>query len=139
MKRSAVIIALCVFPVALPAQQLQEGTWSGSLLRTGGGNQQRQPQKVSLEFKKIPDPHWAWRPGGGEVWSVTLVAPQGRSALENLTMSLQTMSFSYMRGDIRMICGLRQQADDTYQGDCIGDGDNQVLRLTLNPPPAAKQ
>lgn len=139
MNRSALVMVFFALSVAPHAQERQEGTWSGTLQRVGPNNQQRQVQKVSIEFKKAPDPHWVWRPDGGDVWVTTFVSPQGRAPLMDLQMEHETIAFGYMRDDVRVNCRLRQQADDTFHGDCVGDGDSLVFRITLSPPAAAKK
>ena len=139
MRRSTFAIALVwVLSSALQAQELQEGTWTGTLVRAprAGGNNP-QPQRVSLEVKKIPDPLWRWRPGRGEVLEVVFVVPQRRAPVTDLVIGKASLSFSHQREDIQVNCRLDLQPDGAYEGDCVGDGDARTFRLTLTPPKAA--
>ena len=139
MRRSTFAIALVwALSAILQAQELQEGTWTGTLLRAprqGGNNPQ--PQRVSLEVKKIPDPLWRWRPGRGEVLEVVLVVPQLRAPVTDLEIGKTSLSFSYQRDDIQINCRLNHQPDGAYEGECVGEGDPRKFRLSLTPPKAA--
>ncbi len=120
------------------AQDLKEGTWTGTQQRTDGNN--RQVQKVTVEFKKVPDPHWAWRPATAEVWSVTFNGPPvGRAQVGDFRLDAGTMTFSFMRQDLLYECKLQQQPSDAFTGRCASDGSNQAFRITLNPPAPAAQ
>lgn len=135
MRYSILLIAVaCVFVSTLESQELSEGTWSGTVVRIGQGQGNPQPQRVSLEVKKSPDPHATWRPGKGDVWNVTFVFQQGRSQATNLRLENGSLSFSHKRGDIQMNCRLDRQPDGAYQGQCVGDGDARRFRITLTPP-----
>lgn len=137
MKRSTFILALAWFlAAALQGQEFQEGTWSGTSVRVGGRNNNPQAQRVSLEVKKIPDPHWRWRPGKGEVLNVTFIMPQGRAQVSDLRVEKGSLSFWY-RQEVLVTCRLDRQADDVYQGECVGDGDARRFRVTLTPPKAS--
>ena len=118
------------------AQEMKEGTWTGTHQRTDNPNN-RQVQKVSVEFKKVPDPHWAWRPTVAEVWSVTFIGPPvGRAQVGNFRLEAGTMTFYYMRQDLLYDCRLQQQPSDAFTGRCASDGSDQAFRITLNPPVA---
>ena len=97
-------------------------------------------QKVTVEFKKVPDPHWAWRPAAAEVWSVTFNGPPvGRAQVGDFRLDAGTMTFSYMRQDLLYECKLQQQPSDAFTGRCASDASDQTFRITLNPPvPASK-
>lgn len=140
MKRSVMLVAMfgLLSAVAASAQDLTEGTWTGTHQRTDGNN--RQVQKVTVEFKKVPDPHWAWRPSAVEVWSVTFNGPPvGRAPVGDFRLEAGTMTFYYLRQDLRYECKLQQQPSDAFAGRCVTDGSNQAFRINLNPPaPAAK-
>lgn len=137
MKRFAILVAVSGLLAAtgLSAQERQEGTWTGTHQRTDGNN--RPVQKISIEIKKSPDPHWAWRQGAADVWSVTLVGPPvGRAQVGDLRIEAGAMSFYYMRQDLRYDCRLQQQPTDAFTGRCVADGTNQIFNITLNPPVA---
>lgn len=138
MKRFVVVLvtALSLLSSAgASAQEMQEGTWTGSHQRTDGNN--RQIQKVTVEVKKVPDPHWAWRPTAAEVWSVTFNGPPvGRAQVGNFRLEAGTMTFYYMRQDLQYECTLQQQPSDAFTGRCASDGTGQVFRITLSPPAA---
>ncbi|MGH9383110.1 MAG: hypothetical protein ACRD2N_02290 [Vicinamibacterales bacterium] len=129
-----VVLMACVCPVLLQGQGVQEGTWSGTRVRVPGrqgGNQQ--PQRVSIEIKKAPDPHSAWRPEKRDVWNSTFITPQGRAQLSDLLVGNESLSFSY-RQEVQVTCRLDRQPDGAYQGMCVGAGDGSGYRVTLNPP-----
>lgn len=137
MNRAAVLLSLVIalawfFSAALQGQELQEGTWSGTQLRLGARNP-GQPRNVSIEVKKIPDPHLRWRPGKGEVWNVTHITPQGRFSVSDLHLEKESLSFSY-RQESLVTCRLDRKPDGAYEGECIAEGDARKTRLTLTPP-----
>lgn len=140
MNRLVMLVAMLglLSAIAASAQDLKEGTWTGVHQRTDGNN--RQVQKITVEFKKVPDPHWAWRPTAVDVWSVTFIGPPvGRTTVGDFRIDAGTMKFYYMRQDLRYECTLQQQPSDAFSGRCDGDGSNQSFRITLNPPaPTAK-
>lgn len=139
MKRPVVLLGFAIalawsFSSALQGQELQEGTWSGSWINTRGDNPR--PQSVSIEVKKIPDPHSRWRPGKGELLSITFVLPQGRAQVSDLRLEKGTLSYSsrVTTGDT-INCRLDLRKDGTYEGDCVGEGGGNPRRhLTLTPP-----
>ena len=135
MKRTMrVILIVCACPALLQGQGVQEGTWSGTrvrVARAGGGNQQ--PQRVSIEIKKAPDPHSAWRPEKRDVLNITFIVGQGRSQIGEFRLETESLSFSY-RYEVQVTCRLDRQLDGAYQGMCVGEGDARGYRLTLNPP-----
>ena len=141
MKPILTFTLVCVASIALHSQDLQEGTWSGSMVRVGGNNPRPQVQKISIEVKKVSDPHWAWRPGGGDVWTVMFVGGpnQGvRAQVTDLHVDNQSIAFSYKRQDLRTICRLNRQPDGNYEGECTGEDDPVRFRMTLLPPKASK-
>ncbi len=122
--------------VAASAQDMKEGTWTGVHQRTDGNN--RQVQKITVDLKKVPDPHWAWRPSAAEVWSVTFSGPPvGRAQVGSFRVEAGTMTFNYMRQDLLYECKLQQQPSDAFIGRCASEGTDQAFRITLNPPVAA--
>ena len=135
MNRLVMLVAMIALlsAVAASAQDLKEGTWTGGHQRTDGDN--RQVQKITVEFKKVPDPHWAWRPTAVEVWSVTFNGPPvGRAQVGDFRVDAGTMTFSYMRQDLLYECKLQQQPSDAFAGRCASDSTGQAFRITLNPP-----
>lgn len=140
MNQVVILVAILglLSAVAVSAQDLKEGTWTGGHQRTDGNN--RQLQKITVDVKKVPDPHSAWRPTAVEVWSVTFIGPPvGRTAVGDFRIEAGTMKFYYMRQDLRYECTLQQQPSDAFSGRCDSDDSNQSYRITLNPPaPAAK-
>jgi hypothetical protein len=123
--------------VSIIGQEFQEGTWGGTLNRLIAGNPRPQRQKFALEFKKAPDPHWAWRPGSSDAWSVTVIGQQGRSQATDVRFDGETLAFKYRRQDFLMSCGLTRQPDGTFEGDCLSDGEQGVFRVSLTPAKAA--
>lgn len=124
-------------PAVAAAQELQVGTWSGTILRLrAAGNQNPQPQRVSLEVKTVPDPHSSWRPGRGELLDIVFVAPgnQGRNPVADFSVDKASLSFSYRREDTVTKCRLDRQPDGSYEGQCVGEEDGRRFRITLNPP-----
>jgi hypothetical protein len=141
MNRSAILVAmvgLLAAAAGAAAQDMREGTWTGTHQRTDGNN--RAVQKINVDVKKVPDPHWAWRPTATEVWSVTFNGPPvGRAQVANFKLEAATLTFSYMRQDLTYECKLQQQPGDAFVGRCVSDGTQQAFRITLNPPaPIAK-
>lgn len=131
-------LVVLVSPLMLLGQDLSEGTWGGTLSRLNANNPRPQRQKFALEFKKAPDPHWAWRPGTGEVWNVTVISQQGRSQAMGFRIEGESLSFSYRRQDTIQTCELTRQPDASFEGHCIGDGDPASYRLSLIPAKSAK-
>jgi hypothetical protein len=133
MMRSLLVALVMVSAAALHAQDLQEGTWGGTLTRFNANAQRPQRQKFALEFKKAPDPHWAWRPGSNDVWTITVILQQGRSQALEFRWVGETMRFAYRREDAIVSCELAAEPDGTFAGDCLGDGDASSFRLSLTP------
>lgn len=136
MKRLALVIAVAwsfASSSGLQGQELREGTWSGTVIRTGRQGVPGQPRSVSLEVKKIPDPHLRWRPGKREVLNVTHITPQGRFSVSDLRLEKESLSFSY-RQESSVTCRLDRKPDGAYEGECIGEGATRAWRLTLTPP-----
>ena len=137
MNQLVMLVAMCglLSAAGASAQEMKEGTWTGTHQRTDGNN--RPVQKVTVEVKKVPDPHWAWRPTATEVWSVTFNGPPvGRAQVGNFRFEAGTMTFYYMRQDLLYECKLQQQPSDAFIGGCASDATNQAFRITLNPPVA---
>lgn len=139
MRRSTLVIAtlcICLAAAGVAAQDLQIGTWTGTILRLrASGNQNPQPQRVSLEVKTVPDPHSSWRPGRGELLDIVFVGPgnQGRNPVADFS-DKASLSFSYRREDTVTKCRLDRQPDGSYEGQCVGEEDGRRFRITLNPP-----
>lgn len=125
------VIGLMVFSaIGIGAQELTEGTWGGTVTRLNPNNPRPQRQKFALEFKKAADPHWAWRPGSGDTWTVTVIHQQGRSQAMDLQLGGEALSFSYRLQDAIVTCQLARQADASFEGDCVGAN---AFRLSLTP------
>jgi hypothetical protein len=135
MKRTLCFVAIaCCLPILTRAQGLQEGTWTGTRVRVGGQGMNPQPQRISVEIKKAPDPHGAWRLEKHDVWNITLVTNQGRVQLSDFQIEGETLMFSY-RDEVLFTCRLDRQPDGAFQGLCPGiAGGGRGWRLTLNPP-----
>lgn len=133
MTRSLLVALVLVWAAGLHAQELQEGTWGGTITRFNANAQRPQRQKFALEFKKAADPHWAWRPGGGAVWTITVILQQGRTQALGFQWTGESMTFSYRREDAIVSCELARQANGAFEGDCLGDGDATSFRLSLTP------
>jgi hypothetical protein len=139
MNRALVMALALVASTVAAAQPLQEGTWGGTLSRFNANNPRPQRQKFALEIKKGADPHWAWRPGSGETWMATVIHQQGRSQAMDLRLDADALSFAYRREDSLMTCRLTRQTDGTFEGDCVGDANASLFRLSLTAPkPATK-
>lgn len=140
MTRLVILVAVfgLLSAAGASAQEMKEGTWTGTHQRTDGNN--RPVQKITVDVKKVSDPHWAWRPTAVDVWSVTFSGPPvGRAQVGDFRVDAGTMTFSYMRQDLVYDCKLQQQPSDAFTGRCASDGSNQAFRITLNPPvPTAK-
>ena len=128
------LIALALswsLPSILHAQELREGTWWGSQTNPNNGN----TQAVSLEVKKIEDPHWRWRAGTEELLSATLIGPLGQYLVTEIRLDAEKLSYSYTRRQGgRVNCNLILQQGSSYAGDCVRqDGGGRRL-VTLTPP-----
>ena len=139
MNRVAIVVstsALLVWSLAtLGAQEIQEGTWTGTRIRIGGRSMNPNMQRVSLEIKKAADPHVAWRPEKGQLLNITVVQQQQRLQASDFRLDRESLSFSY-KLETTVVCQLARQPDGAYQGDCLADGDGLRFRWTLNPPKA---
>ncbi len=69
----------------LHAQELREGRWSGSRTNPDNGN----TQAISLEVKKIADPHWRWRASTEELLSTTLTDSQGQVLVTDIQLDAE--------------------------------------------------
>ncbi len=115
----------------LHAQELPEGTWSGSQTNPNNGN----TQIFSLEVKKIADPHWRWRASTEELLSATLTGGQFQVLVTDIQLDAEKLSYSYTaRQGGRVNCNLTLQQGSSYAGDCVPqDGGGRRL-VTLTPP-----
>ena len=128
------LIALALswsLPSILHAQELPEGTWSGSQTNPNNGN----TQTFSLEVKKIADPHWRWRASTEELLSATLTGRQGQFLVSDIQLDGEKLSYSYTaRQGGRVNCNLTLQQGSSYAGECVRqDGGGRRL-VTLTPP-----
>jgi hypothetical protein len=137
MNRALLIALAWVSAVGVHAQELTEGAWSGTLTRVVANNPRPQRQKLALEIKKAPDPHWAWRPGGGDTWNITVISQQGgRSQATGFELKADSLSFAYRLQDDIVTCRLTRQPDATFEGDCVDASSTRRLILTPTKPPA---
>ena len=148
MKGSTVLLGFvavlaCSFSFTLQGQELQEGTWTGTATRFNQRQNQVQSQPASLEVKRVPDPHWRWRPGGGELLSVKFVVQLGNRAqpaqVSGFRLENGTLTYSYQQDDAEVSCRLNVRKDGAYEGDCVvvgvgGAGKGGWGHLTLTPP-----
>ncbi len=128
------LIALALswsLPSILHAQELPEGTWSGSQTNPNNGN----TQIFSLEVKKIADPHWRWRASTEELLSATLTGGQLQVLVTDIQLDAEKLSYSYTaRQGGRVNCDLTLQQGSSYAGECVRqDGGGRRL-VTLTPP-----
>jgi hypothetical protein len=119
--------------VPVYGQELDVGTWSGSMMGVG---QNRNSRPATLEVKMVPDAHWRWRGGPRELKSIDFVTPQGSYEVSGASLDAGTLSFSFtdrIRDD-KIRCDLKRQADGSYEGDCSGG--NFRRHVILRPPDA---
>lgn len=135
----AIILGAAVasaFPQPVRADEIPLGNWTGFAVRMNSENQNRQPR--TLVVRKVPDPHVAWRGGGGELTSISFGQNQNNLAeVSAIALSNGRLTFSYNTESQNVVtCALvHQPKDNNYVGDCLGDG--RDWRVTLNPPPPA--
>ena len=114
----------------LHAQELPEGTWSGSQTNPNNGN----TQTFSLEVKKIADPHWRWRASTEELLSATLTGGQLQVLVTDIQLDGEKLSYSYTaRQGGRVNCNLTRQQGSSYAGECVRQ-DRARRLVTLTPP-----
>lgn len=128
------LIALALswsLPSILHAQELPEGTWSGSQTNPDNGN----TQAISLEVKKIADPHWRWRASTEELLSATLTGGQLQVLVTDIQLDAEKLSYSYTARQGGLVnCNLTRQQGSSYAGECVRqDGGGRRL-VTLTPP-----
>lgn len=128
------LIALALswsLPSILHAQELPEGTWSGSQTNPNNGN----TQIFSLEVKKIADPHWRWRASTEELLSTTLTGGQLQVLVTDIQLDAEKLSYSYTARQGGLVnCNLTLQQGSSYAGECVRqDGGGRRL-VTLTPP-----
>ena len=127
------LIALALswsLPSILHAQELPEGTWSGSQTNPNNGN----TQTFSLEVKKIADPHWRWRASTEELLSTTLTDRQGQLFVTDIQLDGEKLSYSYTARQGGLVnCNLTRQQGSSYAGECVRQ-DRERRLVTLTPP-----
>ena len=137
MKQStgAIVVTVllgCGLASSVQAQDLQVGTWSGTMRNSTVAPGQARTRPVSLVIKKAPDPHWRWRTMG-DLTTATFMIPQGSFELSSIVLKDGKLSYSFAStNDEQARCGLTRQADGSYEGDCTG-GDF-ARHITLSPP-----
>lgn len=111
------------------SQEIREGTWLGSLTRPNGS-----AMGVTFEVKKVPDPHSRWRPGKGELLSITATFSRGflgSVPLSNIRLESETLSFWIPFR--KLACSLRLEQGGDYAGECTG-ADGLAGALIMSPP-----
>jgi hypothetical protein len=124
-------VLMTLFAAVLSAQQIPAGTWTGTALSLRGRNNQ-QARPASIEVKKTADPHWRWRPGGGDLLSTTFAVANARWTVGDLQFDGRVLSYWAMREESKITCKLELQPEKNYLGECIGESTR--LRVNLSPP-----
>lgn len=141
MKHSTAAIVVTValvygFASFAQAQDLQVGTWSGTMRNSTEALGSARIRSVSIVIKKVPDPHWRWR-STGDLTTATFIIPdgglQGSFELSSIVLKDGKLSYSFAStSDEQVRCALARQADGSYEGDCtVG---NFARHITLSPP-----
>jgi hypothetical protein len=139
MSHALPVLAVVAWGLTAPAsgQDMAVGTWSGTARR----EDRPATRPASLEIKRVPDPHWRWRGGSGEILGITFVVSGQSNDVDVMSLEAGTLSFSFTdpRGPgTRTHCTLKAQPDGSYEGRCSGTRGNFTL-LTLRPPDPSDQ
>jgi hypothetical protein len=114
----AVLVGVLVYPSVSLAQDLVDGTWSGTMNPPNGGGE------VALEYQVThPDGKFA----------IVMVSPMGRMPFSDIEFSDGMLGFTWQPGPL-VECQLEPQELGGYSGDCIDEaGGTGQLRMA---PPA---
>ena len=105
-----------------------------SLLAKGSGG----IDDVTFEVKKVPDPHSRWRPGKGELLSITATFSRGSEGSvpwSDIRLESEKLSFWVPLRSLKLACSLRLEQGGGYAGECTGQGDEGLAgSITMTPP-----
>jgi hypothetical protein len=114
----AVLVGVMVYPSASLAQDLVDGTWSGTMTPPNAGGE------VALEYE-VTHPE-------GKL-AIVMASPMGWMPFSNIEFSDGMLRFTWQPGPV-VECQLEPQVSGGYYGDCIDEtGGTGQLRMV---PPA---
>ena len=122
----AILGMMTGFASTLAAQDLKSGKWAITVIQPNGNT-----VNITLEVKRVPDPHVRWRIGTPEL--VTYSAMRGQNLLPLRDVRLEGEKFSFLAQGPVNKCDLNLQKDGSYAGECVGEN-GQQRAITMRPP-----
>lgn len=117
----AVLVAVLAYPSVARAQDLVDGTWSGTMTQPNA----RGPLPLEYQITHVDDD-----------LAIVMVSPMGRMPFSDIEFSDGALRFSWQPGPL-IECQLEPQDDGGYSGDCV-DQDGGTGQLRMVPPVRAE-
>lgn len=117
----AALLAVLAYPSVARAQDLVDGTWSGTMTQPNA----RGP--LSLEYEITHD---------DDGLAIVMVSPMGRMRFSGIEFSDGVLRFTWHPGPL-VECQLEPQGDGGYSGDCVDQGGARG-QLRMVPPVRAE-
>ena len=119
------VVSLLVGVVAAsPAQQLVEGTWTGTITPPNGPT-------IDVEYEVA---------GSGDELSIELVLPTDsfdfdvdRIVFEGIDVDSETLEFFFVAGNDTIDCSLAWDERGHYEGECADEGGDSGV-MVMRPP-----
>ena len=114
----AVLVAVLAYPSVTRAQDMVEGTWSGTMTQPDASR----PLPLKYQVSRVDDD-----------LVIVMLSPMGRMPFSDIEFSDGVLRFTWQSGPL-IQCQLEPQDDGGYSGDCVAeDGAKGQLRMV---PPA---
>jgi len=114
------LVWCAVSAARLEGQQLQTGTWTGTVVDPGG-------EPIGVSF----DVHSA-----GDTTAISMIIPEGPTfAMSEIHFDQTKLVFTWDAG-VKIVCTLDPATEGSYSGSCIDESGNSGT-MTMVPPKKA--
>lgn len=117
----AVLVAVLAYPSVARAQELVDGTWSGTMTQPNAGK----PLPLEYQVSHADDD-----------LVIVMLTPMGRMPFSDIEFSDGVLRFTWQPGPL-IECRLEPQDDGGYYGDCVAE-DGAKGQLRMVPPVGAE-
>ncbi len=117
----AVLVAVLAYSSEARAQDLADGTWSGTMTQPNASR----PLRLEYQVTHVDDD-----------LVIVMLSPMGRMPFSDIEFSDGVLRFTWRPGPL-IECQLEPQDDGGYYGDCV-DEDGAKGQLRMVPPAGAE-